>query len=108
MDQSKETTLTKEQIEYELALKHLHKLSLLKSLSEEGIDTSKLSILQTDEIKRIIDKRVQANNRANEKIRKIQQDTQSEMTEIDTELKKIIDTIKDEQGIGKQIGTSIC
>ena len=44
-----------------------------------------------------------ANNRAQERIRKIQQDTQTEMTEIDTELKKIIDTIRDDQGIGKKL-----
>lgn len=101
---------TRESIEYEKALKTLHELSLKKALSEEGVNTSKVSRQKTDEIRRLVDKQVPVRQKYQEIITKAQQESsaiitkaqqemQAELAEIQKEVEEIIKSIKIEQGI---------
>ena len=119
---------TKEAIEYEKGMKTLHELSLKKALSEDGIDTSKVTRKKLDEIRRIVDKQEpvrrnyqelinKAQQEANAAITKIQQevnatvtkaqqDMQAEIAEIQKEVEDIVKSIQIEQGIIKPIETA--
>ena len=101
---------TKESIEYDIALKNLHKLSLKKALSEEGIDTSKVPQQELDELRRVLDSRGPVHqkysdiiNKAQQEssgiINKAQQDMKSELDVIQKEGEELIKSIKLEQGI---------
>lgn len=114
-------TKTKENIEYEKALKNLHELSLRKALSEDGIDTSKIPRKKFDDLKRLVDSQspvkqkyqeiiTRAQQDANAIITKAQQEAQAIMTraqqDMQAELKgvhdqteEIVKQIKVEQGI---------
>lgn len=116
---------TKEAIEYEKGLKTLHELSLKKALSEDGIDTSKVTRKKLDEVRRLVDKQqpvhqkyqeiitktqqesnviiTKAQQESNVIIIKAQQDMQAELAGIQKEVEEIIKSIKIEQGI---IGTA--
>lgn len=103
-------TKTKEQIEYEKALKNLHELSLKKVMSEEGIDTSKVPRKKFDEIRRLVDQQNpvrqkyqeiinKAQQEAQAVITKAQQDMQAELKEIQSQIEGIVKQVKIEQGI---------
>lgn len=105
---------TKESIEYDTALKNLHKLSLKKALSEEGIDTSKVPQQELDELRRILDSRGtvhqkysdiinKAQQDSSEIINKAQQELKSELDAIQKEGEAIINSIKLEQGLIKPL-----
>lgn len=116
---------TKEAIEYEKGLKNLHELSLKKAMSEDGIDTSKVTRKKLDEVRRLVDKQEpvrrkhqetinKAQQEANAAITKIQQDVnatvtkaqqdmQAEIAEIQKEVEEVIKSIQIEQGIIKPI-----
>ncbi len=92
-------TRTREEIEYEEALKHLHDLHLKASLSVEGIDTSLISKQKFDEIKRLLDKQGKIKQKAQEKMNVIQTEMQKEINEVQTEITGIVTSLKEEQGI---------
>lgn len=121
-------TKTKEQIDYEKALKNMHELSLRKALSEEGIDTSKIPRKKFDDLKRLVDSQTpikqkyqeimtkthqeaqaiitraqaeitKAQQDANAIITKAQQDMQNELHGIEKEIEEVVKQIKIEQGI---------
>lgn len=108
MDQTKPRT--KEDIEFEKALKNMHELSLKKTLSEEGIDTSKIPRMKFDNIKRLLEKQQSIRQKYQEIINKAQTDAQAiinkaqtdlhgEIAEIQNEIENIIKGIKVDQGI---------
>ena len=119
MNETKPKTI--ETIEYEKALKTLHELSLKKALSEEGVNTSKVSRQKFDDIRRLVDKQVpvrqkyqeiinkaqqessaiitKAQQESSATITKAQQEMQAELAEIQKEVEEIIKSIKIEQGI---------
>lgn len=121
-------TKTKEQIEYEKAVKNMHELSLKKALSEEGIDTSKIPRKTFDDFRRLVDSQspvkqkyqeiitkaqqeaqaiitkahaeiTRAQQDANAIITKAQQDMQNELQEIEKGIEEGVKQIKIEQGI---------
>lgn len=112
---------TKEAIEYEEGLKNLHVLSLKKALSEDGIDTSKVTRKKLDEVRRLVNKQepvrrkhqeimnkaqqeanaaiTKIQQEANATVTKAQQDMQAEIAEIQKEVEEVIKSIKIDQGI---------
>ncbi len=105
---------TKESIAYEIALKELHKLSLKKALSEEGIDTSKVPQQELDELRRVLDSRGPVHQKytdiinktqqdSSEIINKAQQDMKAELDAIQKKGEAIINSIKLEQGLIKPL-----
>ena len=103
-------TKTKERIEYEKALKHVHELSLKATLSDEGIHTSKVTKQKLDEIRRLLDKGNQVNQKfrnvinnaqqeADAIIKKAEEDRKAEIAGIEKETEEIINSIKIAQGL---------
>ena len=76
---------TRESIEYEKALKNLHELSLKKALSEEGVNTSKVSRQKFDDIRRLVDKQVPVRQKYQEIINKAQQESSATITKAQQE-----------------------
>lgn len=103
---------TREEIEYEKGVRTLDILRAKKLLSEEGIDTSKISRKKLDEIARLYsqDRYVRQKyqdiiNKAQEDlsvtIHKAREDLDEETPKISTKIEDITKSIKIEQGIIK-------
>lgn len=105
-----EKNQTREAKEYEAAMKNLHELSLKKAMSEDGIDTSKISQKTFDEVRRLVDKQsyvrqkyqqiiTKAQQEAQAAINKVQQDMQMDLQEVQKEIEDAVKQIKVEQGV---------
>lgn len=98
---------TPERIEIEKYVKeaqaHANMLAMKADLSEQGIDTSKVSHQTLDEIKRCNDKKVKIQQGYQKTISDVQaaaqQRMQTEIAEVDLESNRIIAGILAEQGI---------
>lgn len=88
---------TKERIEYEHFIKDARILDLKANMSEQGIDISKVSRQELDEIIRLINKQTDLSR----EIQENEQQTQAEIAEIAKEAEAIIDSIMREQQVGQ-------
>ena len=92
-------TKTRETIEYEKALKPLHELRLKSELSQEGIDTSKISRKKLDDFRRLLDKQGLVHQKYQAIIARAEQERQAEFAEIQKDGEELVKSIKIEQGI---------
>jgi|GEM_PF-3343879 DNA anti-recombination protein RmuC len=111
---------TKERIEFNKELKkaqeYINELALKADMSEQGIDTSKVSRQTFDEIKRQHDSQSKIQAKYNAEISKVTQERQEQINKIQATLQaeiaagvealnKIMEDIKKEQGIVGEAST---
>lgn len=102
-----------EDMEFEDYSKKMRTLWLKKSLREQGIDTIKIPQYKIDEIRRALDKNDQIQQKYQPKFKQLQDDYQAATNKLNTEMQaevmdarsevdKLIQQIKTDQGIRQQ------